>query len=854
MAEIDWVKKIIAWLHDPLDKPLKIEGHANRAKEIAERLLGSDFEEINKNYDRFVAKIQRVKKEKLDRLTKRIKKALNFNFIFFHTISGNRNEFLREISKYGKMHGEANILPFFDDKFVDMEQIRSSLVNIEDDKKTFFLLWRFLPEIFPFARIYPPETRMPDHNMINHVDMVSAISTVEDIKDVGILIFKLPNVQQFISNSRKLLDLKSASYIYSWLTFKAIKYIVDKYGPDCIVYPYLRDNPLLDYEKFQGKLGPFSFETLYEKVNKIKNESKKMFLNRIEKLVQDDKLLYEKLFGQNLGGKEFYKKLAISTIPNVFVAIINYNDYPELEKKLKEIVKEEWKRISNKIFQKLKSKCKDDNCIDEEIWNSQIDEFPEPIIESVKWISPNSKIIEKLPKVLKDKVEKYNKILEEQYWINYRLLEIKVKTKSQQWKSKQTTKNTYKYDRCTMCGERDGIVQNVMNLPESLLKKDEALCAICTVKRFFRDYFIREEIEKNGFQEEWKISSVITIASKSFLNEWEKLIKEDNIESEYKVLWYIIKEEPEKIFDEEKERQLEALEKKVKKRRVKYYAIVMMDGDEIGKVLGGDKLGSLKDYYLREDVRNLLEEDILNLKRPLTSSHHAAISEAMQNFALNIVPRIVKRNNDSYIDNMLIYAGGDDILAIVELKDLFNVIREIRENFKKDFSEEQKILPGSTLTISAGIVVAHYKYPLYDAIRRCRDALKKAKEFYGRDAVCIKFIKRSGEVLEAGFKWDELKELYEFIEEVHKSKIPRAFYYNLIEVLSKIEEWDLVESSLKFILKRKSVKDEIANNLIEKIRNVITKLKEKENYTLNNLAIGIKILKDIREEGEINVS
>jgi CRISPR type III-B/RAMP module RAMP protein Cmr1 len=57
-------------------------------------------------------------------------------------------------------------------------------------------------------------------------------------------------------------------------------------------------------------------------------------------------------------------------------------------------------------------------------------------------------------------------------------------------------------------------------------------------------------------------------------------------------------------------------------------------------------------------------------------------------------------------------------------------------------------------TLSAGIAFAHHQTPLSGALQVAHAALERAKEFYGRDALCVAALKRSGEHIEVGAHWD----------------------------------------------------------------------------------------------------
>jgi len=242
----------------------------------------------------------------------------------------------------------------------------------------------------------------------------------------------------------------------------------------------------------------------------------------------------------------------------------------------------------------------------------------------------------------------------------------------------------------------------------------------------------------------------------------------------------------------------------------------MMDGDRIGKLLSGSLLLPLKNFVhpiLKEEIeekypcyRNLLEKP-----RLLTPSHHIAISRAMNVFSLQIVPKIVEK-----YDGRLVYAGGDDILALFLAKDAIKAAWELQDMFKKGFINGAMLL-GKNVSMSAGIVFAHYKWPLFDVLEKARDAEKKAKSKYGRNALCLVLVKRSGEVVAAGIKWDFVHDLMNIVENILDGKISRKFIYDFMEVVELLESnEEMLKAEVERLLRRRvenATKEEI--NAIE---------------------------------------
>lgn len=146
-----------------------------------------------------------------------------------------------------------------------------------------------------------------------------------------------------------------------------------------------------------------------------------------------------------------------------------------------------------------------------------------------------------------------------------------------------------------------------------------------------------------------------------------------------------------------------------------YVAVLMFDGDKMG-----DKLGRFGGDP--ENIRH--------------------ISQTLSTFALGKVNGIVANHKGH-----LVYAGGDDVLAILPSTEAINCAKEIREAFQE--SGREYGFDGS-----CGIAVGHKDAPLQMLVKEARRMESVAKGRYGRSALAIALYKRSGEIIEWGCKWD----------------------------------------------------------------------------------------------------
>jgi hypothetical protein len=146
----------------------------------------------------------------------------------------------------------------------------------------------------------------------------------------------------------------------------------------------------------------------------------------------------------------------------------------------------------------------------------------------------------------------------------------------------------------------------------------------------------------------------------------------------------------------------------------RYYAVLAMDGDKMG-----EKINQMDDD---EDQR--------------------AISDALRRFATD-VQRIVEDEGGGRV----VYAGGDDVLALLPLGTALDTADALRQAYTRQ--------AGQGFTLSGGIAIAHHQAPLDGVLAAAREAEHAAKSLYDRDALCVVALKRSGEPLRVGAHWQE---------------------------------------------------------------------------------------------------
>lgn len=176
----------------------------------------------------------------------------------------------------------------------------------------------------------------------------------------------------------------------------------------------------------------------------------------------------------------------------------------------------------------------------------------------------------------------------------------------------------------------------------------------------------------------------------------------------------------------------------------KYYALLVFDGDTMGKWLSGSKLK--KEY--REGAAFL--------------KFHKKFSEQLSIFAQRAQNLLSMEGGDeegdgrTYYYGKAVYSGGDDFLAFVNLESLFPFLGALQDLLQEELQGPLKRymeLGERGLTLTASVVLAHYKEPLAGVLAQARRGEKEGKNYAGRNALAITAIKGSGEVHRCFIPW-----------------------------------------------------------------------------------------------------
>ncbi len=891
-----WILKLIAWFHDPPDKMLELPGHEWRALKSLEQLIGQDeFQNIfNTDASQLETRNQREAAlkdieewnwaKKADQIASAMDRSAAFpgalkvdwskSSRLRHTLSG------RELD-LGVLDqtGIADAI----EKVIDEVKAKAT-----DAKSRYFLLWRLMQRLLSERNesslkanwyLLPADSRIVDHSIWDHLGATSAVAGA--LPEPALLVFGIGPVQDFIATARRTQDLWMGSYILSYLSWQGMKVIADQFGPDVMLYPSLRGQPLVDHW--------------------LKNEMK---------------LPVEQPSDESL---------TRATLPNKFVALLPNDKAEGVAKAVVQAIRVAWEELAAKVSQWLW----DDllrmpmDADWRKMWDEQTSQIPECYWSVYRWpgASPRKEPKDDAVEVLNE----YKRLLTPRPddpfdsifavfvktapdLVNVGTTYSRLHELAQHGFEARKTMRDFKPAaeegaKCTMCGQRAALrtaklsarefwkdVSKRLRARKDLglyvaIKPDgnERLCGVCTAKRFVqRAYFERKDVLdlRGGFPstssvaaarfkaqmfeklldpklEEGKRKDLIA-AMQAHLNALERLdfhligetgermlprlstLRDGLPENLQEMATDFIHYDGDAFYEEtftadrlEKDYGLDDVDEGLvnsargslrrlitvcRELRIappaKYLAILKFDGDRIRDWLSGQKAPIFADV-LHPEVRKMLEDrnweeqgrnqqvrrqweelaakrtreghpitaddlhsdwqKLLRGTRFLSPALHASLSHALANFALNLAPFVVEQRYCGRI----VYAGGDDLLALLPLDQVLPVSRELRAFYSGqaeknpfggvdvrltntdlagfvEFDGEKLMTMGTTATASIGVCLAHHLSLFDKALEVARTAEKsaKAKDRYGRDALCVNFLRRSGEEMRVGARWN----------------------------------------------------------------------------------------------------
>lgn len=589
-----------------------------------------------------------------------------------------------------------------------------------------------------------------------------------------LFLFSVSPVQSFIEAARKTQDLYAGSQMLSEITEQAIKFLKNKTNlkDDEIIFPHP------DIETMPNRL-----------LAKVETDDPEKLGNDLENYIKDyikseaETKLPKRLDGEHPTG-------AIEQIQDFFEFNWNFIEYKETtyQDDYKTLEKEHGAIKNSRLFTQFSEQGR--KCALDGRYN-------------VKYYRLSYRENQKLKKEkFKDKKSVYFETLKEKLFL----------------KRNQEVRILNYFDK-----ER--------SLTHKNLQPGEGLSALS----FFKRQYLEGRKDKNPFPSTAEIALMQQIYDTkiscnvfNYLNQFRdkypnfQLLYEENLTEDY-----FKKNGYSKLIGKlafiQKERK--ALEDNIKEANGcnqlhKYYAVIMFDGDSMGKVFGEKS------------------EDF-----------HKELSKLLGKFANDIGKDYLKEPK-----GRVVYAGGEDFLAFVNLVHLFDVMKELRQRFKKEVSKKIKEeFPDAIqdeITFSAGVVIAHYKIPLSLVLSQVRAAEKKAKGVDGKNAFAISVLKHSGEIQTTYWKWyssnDQL--LISNCEIILKSLLNKEFSNTFIKAIHVIfekllnyngsllsTEHHLVSSELERLLYRSCMeKDDIKKKKSEVVESLLKQIQPFLDGIINN--------------------
>jgi CRISPR-associated protein Cmr2 len=166
----------------------------------------------------------------------------------------------------------------------------------------------------------------------------------------------------------------------------------------------------------------------------------------------------------------------------------------------------------------------------------------------------------------------------------------------------------------------------------------------------------------------------------------------------------------------------------------KYIAIIKADGDKVGA-------------YIKA-IKSDFEKDLTTLSKSL---HEWGIESA----------GLIKEYS-----GIPIYIGGDDVLFLAPIvgnnkQSILGLIKNLNESFQACFKAlpERKGEDGNVIkpTLSFGLSITYYKYPLYEALNKANQLLDIAKKT--RNACSISLLKHSGSSFDISISNDDSEDV-----------------------------------------------------------------------------------------------
>lgn len=831
-----WLLKTFALFHDPPHKPLVLgRGHEEVGYAIASgvcggRTLSEAEREAIRRADHIASgadRAQFLRDLKVDPL----KELTLIHPMDAATLARETDDGLEfaEVRLTGSEIDNARSL-------VEGPEFQGAFGGVSDPRLRYFLLWRFTTDLLRALEgqggerlgalwdVLPADTRLPNHPVAVHNSLVASLAPIFAAgKEPALLRFAIGPVQPFIEAARSLADLWAGSYLLARGIFEAIAWVVEHHGPDAILFPHLRWQPLFDAwlaKQCEGLGLPDPLKQVVEAAKK-RAEDQGLRIPSLPNLFVavvpngETECLVNKCEERVRG---FFRELAQTRIAEAWPGPVDETVLNRAEQQWNDLIEVHWSLIPWPQVGDIQA------------WLSQDDAWPLDAVNAARELLTK---IEALPGYRPNSGALYP-VVSEQGAI---LMDAAKRDRLGGGSPREEGGL-----KCSMCGEREVLggrdfyeqrdLWRTMadNRSEySFTKEKDALCGVCLVKRL---------VGRKGPEgtRAWRHPSTSEVAtSRLKIEVLQRCEEDDALRSAIEALerakqrlddpdrfrvfalpavygaagddgiWKEFAQtdgailipsrrrdpEEEKDFKKiqvEQDELLRHLKNKRLPRPSPYLAVVVFDGDEIGKWLSGEKAPSLWEM-LHPKARGQIangEAVLRGIRRPVTPAIHAAISQICASFAQHAVPWTIEREG---LPGHLVYAGGDDALFLAPPLDALRLVWRLRWRFAghpggmrpdedppwpgdpssqpdaqngsrpwfiaREVTRRRVLLAfGCRATASAGMCVFHHKDPLGLALERAREAEQRAKR-EGRDRLGVTVMRRSGQESQTVLPFDD---------------------------------------------------------------------------------------------------
>lgn len=739
-----------------------------------------------------------------------------------------------------------------------------------DERLTALAIWRFGPELAPEGlghlwRLLPADTRIPDHSIWQHLDLTAALAgaMVGDAQDApALLTISIGPVQGFIAQARKTDDLWAGSHLLSQLAFEAARFISETLGPEQLIFPALRGVPIVD-QWVVSQLREASFAARDElQALQIAPHSQQVAAlpNRLLAIVPADKAeaiakaIEERLqqWLQDIGGQtldELIDDAQISDEEPVEFMV------SQMKRQLDALLEFHWAAVPWTLA------------------GTGADLDYESLASSLAHFYPHG---DEKPGFMQSplmqglQLHAGNNVDDQLFWmpnpgVAYSAIhDIGNRALAAAKGNRQDSQMQEQGFRCSLCGEREilaiapahrftprgrrpaenGLWHRLGSARQSVANTDrgESLCGVCAVKRQWPTIW-RKTLERQGHRVARRhIVSTHTMAlTPRLVNLMETATAdtEDTDRNEALPLALYNQSQSRRCWSQ-LQREIAASEDREHEDHDPdiddglYYGLLLFDGDRMGAWLNGDtklhaqlvsvfhsriatSAGKIVDKKGSEVLRHLLHS-----ARSATPSLHASLSATLNDFAVGVVPELINR----HYYGQLIYAGGDDVLAMLPHDQLLQAALAVRQcwsgvaqpghGFSLPGDEHDGVRPsrgfvllqrrnqllramGQQASGSAGLVLVPATMPLGRALNAVRAAEQSAKNA-GRDAFSISVIKRSGGTLRWSGRWPVPKQTDPLGNDINAERdLVANDMLLLIELIDKLDS-DAVSPRFSFQL------------------------------------------------------